>query len=1275
MEDKLLTIKQKSHPTIIAYTLDAQGRRGAAGQQGFWWANLSGRRRVAEGRAIRGATWRVFSSQVQEWGLTFWFFGLFFEIVFILTRVVHEVYQHLCVKRVVECYEAMTKFGKIKYDEQILNALRNDKLVVFAGAGVSMGAPSNLPSFKQLCKSIAHGTVHETQEPFDRFLGELSHSGVRVHELAARIVMPPSSAPNALHHNLLRLFRSPERIKLITTNFDLHFESAAQSTFGVVPETYRAPALPRGRDFSGIVYVHGALPKQDDLVLTDADFGRAYLTEGWARRFLLDVFSNYTVLFVGYSHNDVVMNYLARALPVQANGACRFALTENKENWDILGITPLLFEISKVDNAFVELYDSVEKLANILQRGALDWKSRMGELVKQPPQNTDEEGIGELDQALSEEYTTKFFVEFAKDPKWLQWLNSRKYFDGLFRNDNLTPRDRKLAWWLAEKFAIEHPEELLRLVAINRRQINPEFWSALCREVGVETSKSLSDTALKKWVVFLIAQMPLDADPMRLLSLAKRCHLQGCLNESLKIFQKLSEYRLVFEESISLPDEDNVRYKNLHAHYELVGNNYCLNEVWENNLESSLSIVALPLLSGIVQRIEALHRDIAAWKEPSRYNDLFILKRSAIEPHEQDSHPKPIDLLIDAARDSLEWMAINNSRLLYGWIEIMAASNASIIRRLAIHATTLLPEMLPDEHLNWILERFGLYTYSEHHEVYRAVALSFPKASDQVRKMIVENILSNKEESYREHSSEEMSAYSHFQWLSWLLKAKPDCSIASEALDLIKYKYPKFVVSDHPDLTSWMVTGTGELESPLSIEQLLDCKPHEYMDVLLNYQSNSFRGPSRDGLRKNVRAACKQNSQWALALASELAKQKQWSIDLWGEVIWGIRESKLELNEWREFLNIFNEQSLQTAQALNTARLLEAVPSDANKSFIHDLLVEANSIALSTWQLLEAESLDEASYDWLSRAINRPAGVIVEFWFSGLYQLLEGKSDSERVMPNEYREWFTLVVKDNSSKGGLGRTILASQTSFLFSLDETWTRQNIIPLFSDADSQKLEQVWCGFLAWGRLYPALVEALRPAFLSAMSRYALEDNEHRRRFIERYTLLIAYDVPDFTDNLLLNLFEHGSVDDWVTFADEINYLLGQMELTIVEDNWKRWLQIYWERRLVGIPRPLDDRERIVMLNWLKNLANVYPEGVDLAVQFPPVSLQNNILIYELTKSDLVTRFPTETARLLIYFTQCKLGHNDGYLAEVKDRLTQLPTELQNSLDEAFARVGLN
>ena len=41
------------------------------------------------------------------------------------------------------------------------------------------------------------------------------------------------------------------------------------------------------------------------MILTDADFGCVYLveSEGWARRFLVELFRSFTILFVGYSHS------------------------------------------------------------------------------------------------------------------------------------------------------------------------------------------------------------------------------------------------------------------------------------------------------------------------------------------------------------------------------------------------------------------------------------------------------------------------------------------------------------------------------------------------------------------------------------------------------------------------------------------------------------------------------------------------------------------------------------------------------------------------------------------------------------------------------------------------------------------------------------------------------------------------------------------------------------------------------------------------------------
>ncbi len=62
------------------------------------------------------------------------------------------------------------KIAGIQFPESLLTALRNHQLVVFAGTGVSMGEPANLPDYKGLANIFASGTgeVMQEQETEDR---------------------------------------------------------------------------------------------------------------------------------------------------------------------------------------------------------------------------------------------------------------------------------------------------------------------------------------------------------------------------------------------------------------------------------------------------------------------------------------------------------------------------------------------------------------------------------------------------------------------------------------------------------------------------------------------------------------------------------------------------------------------------------------------------------------------------------------------------------------------------------------------------------------------------------------------------------------------------------------------------------------------------------------------------------------------------------------------------------------------------------------------------
>src|SRR5262249_30102246 len=148
----------------------------------------------------------------------------------------------------------------IDFPEALLRAQAAGELIVFAGAGVSNPRPSSLPMFSGLASQIGQPSSirKEDHEPEDRYLGRLKKNGVQVHDSAARILVNAQTQPHDLHRHLLQLFAVGEKVRLVTTNFDTHFTTAATELYPGQVEIFYAPALPLGDDFTGVVYLHGS---------------------------------------------------------------------------------------------------------------------------------------------------------------------------------------------------------------------------------------------------------------------------------------------------------------------------------------------------------------------------------------------------------------------------------------------------------------------------------------------------------------------------------------------------------------------------------------------------------------------------------------------------------------------------------------------------------------------------------------------------------------------------------------------------------------------------------------------------------------------------------------------------------------------------------------------------------------------------------------------------------------------------------------------------------
>ena len=187
----------------------------------------------------------------------------------------------------------------------------------------TLGASDGAPAKKLLreAQTVEDRTGLSGMIAADRIFGLLEREFCE-HDIerAVAIALKPKNGVDLWAHEiLLDLATSKEGItKLVTTNFDRLFDDCGRRL-----ETWQPPRLPDlaiPSDLKGIVYLHGRAkedydgPEGHGFVLSSAEFGRAYLSEGWATRFFKDVINRYVVVFVGYTADDPPVQYLLEAL-------------------------------------------------------------------------------------------------------------------------------------------------------------------------------------------------------------------------------------------------------------------------------------------------------------------------------------------------------------------------------------------------------------------------------------------------------------------------------------------------------------------------------------------------------------------------------------------------------------------------------------------------------------------------------------------------------------------------------------------------------------------------------------------------------------------------------------------------------------------------------------------------------------------------------------------------------------------------------------------------
>ena len=270
--------------------------------------------------------------------------------------------------------------------DELLAARDEGRVLFFCGAGVSR-AKANLPGFVGLARAVmrelrvlpespAYKLVEAVERQAeiagvggllatDRVFGLLEREfPVRAIEAAVGTVLRPDVAANLSAHRILLDLstNATGKTRLVTTNFELLFERAKPKLPVFTPNNL--PDLRTDDGFEGIVHLHGmfdpsyAKATGGNLVLSSGEFGRAYLSEGWATQFIRAVFEKYMIVFVGYAADDPPVQYLLEAL-YRVAGAIpdgRYAFQAGREDeahalWSQKGVAAIPYTAEGKDHA------------------------------------------------------------------------------------------------------------------------------------------------------------------------------------------------------------------------------------------------------------------------------------------------------------------------------------------------------------------------------------------------------------------------------------------------------------------------------------------------------------------------------------------------------------------------------------------------------------------------------------------------------------------------------------------------------------------------------------------------------------------------------------------------------------------------------------------------------------------------------------------------------------------------------------------------------------
>ena len=1035
----------------------------------------------------------------------------------------------------------------------LMNEVDDGQVVFFCGSGVSAGEGSELPDFAKLVKHV----YDERREVPDRVEREALHCDVEDEKLRRpqldkalallerrerlgtqvlrrtvieRLSQPPTG-PLAVHEALLTLSRNERGARLVTTNFDNRFvEAGLDERF--VDAAPKLP-VPKQHNWSSLVHLHGRIDHDPDddgsnLVLTAADFGRAYITERWAARFVTELFRGFTVVFVGYSVADPVMGYLVDALAAERAKGAPFkdayafgeydgtaeSLETTNDRWLAKNVQPILYDNREGDHhLFAEtLIEWARIRTDPFQARAQIALNGISKLPGGPNDPVRERVVWALDDPAVAEALAAAPVIVDEDefPKIERWLDA-------FREVGLL----RCAGNEADPEAGEHGPAFVRLVDAGYLPFNPNEIDATRRSIACWIARHAHVPQVFGWVVrnggrmhpclrgrieILLAHPEEIAIPPRLrllwtiISNHEPWDHQRFLwsKKHLQFVRTDAERKRLEDDAIASLAPRLIVVPGPTSHMAIA-------RLWDGETGPIPAIDACGHPKLIVSSDESLHctekivsspdvlarhagtltgyleQALALAEEDDEIYSNSSWYRPSIAEHDQNRHAlrTALDPLIDLVRDSYLVLAAKSpahaDNLLRRWV----LWGLPLFARLALHALTEDPksDIRLAKKLLVTAPRRGVWNWELQREVLRFFRLAGARLPRSLRVDLVRAIHEDPKPKPRPvpPNYPEWIRYQRALRLHKLAVSGARLDKRSRTLAEALGAPEPGVHEERNEFANWREGARWIGDEEFAPRDLRDGPAADIAAAISdnNLTTDEFRGLAGTEPQK------------AREALGQLGAEGRWPADFWQQLLWTTPrppdEPDADTGPYEEIARALADAPDELYEGIASA--FADIVKGLASAYETDREPEIAVLWERAWKIpgKRAPADLTVAVEPLDQALNDPAGKLAD---AALARLRKYQPKVGEGLPEPLRPYFDAIARDPG--GHFGRVMLATRLYYLFAIDPEWVQERLIPLLDPETSLEAPDLWYAY-GWSRtIGPNLLHVLKGYFLEVLRR---------------------------------------------------------------------------------------------------------------------------------------------------------------------------------------------